>query len=74
MMTQTQALAEYLIAHGSITSREAEDELGIMRCASRIHDIRKEGYRITDRWETVPTRYGNGKTRIKRYYMGGDND
>ena len=28
MTTQTQALADYLIAHGSITSREAEDELG----------------------------------------------
>lgn len=72
MTTQTQALAEYLIAHGSITSREAEDELGIMRCASRIHDLKREGYRITDSWEKVPSRYG--QTRVKRWHMGGRHD
>lgn len=42
-----------------------------MRCASRIHDLRKDGYNITDEYITVPTRYGNGKTRVKRYHMGG---
>lgn len=73
-MTQTNAVVAYITVHGSITQKEAES-IGVMRLASRIHDAKRQGYHIVDSWEIVPTRYGNGKTRVKRYRFGGsDND
>lgn len=72
-MSQAQAIVAYMTMYGSITSKEAEERLGVMRLASRIHDLKREGYHITYEWEQVKTRYGNGTTRVKRYYMGGQN-
>ena len=42
-LTQNQRILDYLDSHGSITQLEALNELGIMRLASRISDLRKRG-------------------------------
>lgn len=67
-ITQTQAVLMYLEENGSITHLEAQKELGIMRLASRIVDLKKMGYEIVSTTEKVATRYGS--TRIKRYRLG----
>ena len=67
-ITQTQAVLMYLEENGSITHLEAQKELGIMRLASRIVDLKKMGYTIVSTTEKVATRYGS--TRIKRYRLG----
>lgn len=67
-ITQTQAILMYLEEHGSITCREADRKLGIMRLPSRINDLKKMGYKFVGEMVKVPTRYG-GTTRVKRYRL-----
>lgn len=45
-MIQSAAILRYLRDYGSITPREALDELGCFRLAARIHDLRLEGHLI----------------------------
>lgn len=67
-ITQIQAVLMYLEEKGSITHLEAQQELGIMRLASRIVDLKKMGYKFTCTTEKVSARYG-GTTRITRYSL-----
>ena len=57
-MTQTEKILRHMRAFGSITSLEAMNEYGIMRLASRISDLKKQGYPITSTVETVKNRFG----------------
>lgn len=71
-MTQTERVLRHLDAFGSITSLEAMNEYGIMRLASRISDLKKQGYPITSEVEAVKNRFGEN-CYIKRYSLqGGD--
>ena len=67
--TQTQRVVEYMREFGSITQLEALKDLGVMRLASRISDLRRQGYKIISRTERVKNRYGE-TCRIKRYSLG----
>lgn len=67
--TQCEMILDYLLDHGGITPKEAENELGIMRLASRIHELKKRGYPICDEWQTQKNRFGT-ETRFKRYTLG----
>ena len=64
--TQTQRVLDYIRENGSITQMEALNELGCMRLASRISDLKKQGYLITSKNEAVKNRY-NETCYIKRY-------
>lgn len=66
--TQNQRILDYINEKGSITQLEALSELGVMRLASRISDLRKQGYSIISEVETVTNRYGE-KCRIKKYKL-----
>ena len=44
--TQCNMIMAHIKKHGSITSLEAMTEYGIMRCASRINDLRRRGVQI----------------------------
>ncbi len=68
--TQNQRILDYITENGSITQLEALQELGIMRLASRISDLRRLGYPINSKMETVKNRFGE-KCSIKRYSLGG---
>ena len=46
----------------------AEEELGIMRLASRISDLKAAGFPITKKMVTVPTRYSR-KTAVAEYSL-----
>ena len=65
--TQNERVLEYIRETGSITQLEALKELGVMRLASRISDLKRQGYNIISKPEAVMTRYG--KTYIKRYSL-----
>ena len=66
MKPQTKAVARYLMRHGSITPREAMDELGVGRLASRIYELKTE-HGINVRSERVRVRTRSGETFIARY-------
>ena len=66
--TQNERVLNYIERFGSITHLEAERDLGVMRLASRISDLKRMGYPITSKFETVENRFGE-KVHIKRYMM-----
>ena len=74
--TQNQRILNYIDEFGSITQLEALRDLGVMRLASRISDLKKQGYPITSRLESVKNRYDED-CRVKRYFLvesGGGQD
>ena len=68
--TQNQRILNYIAEFGSITQFEALQDLGVMRLASRISDLRRLGYPITSTVEPVKNRFGE-TCHIKRYSVGG---
>jgi len=69
--TQCSRILAYMEKHGSVTQLEALTELGVMRLASRISNLRKSGYEIDCEWVEVTNRFGE-KCRVKKYSLGGD--
>ncbi len=68
--TQNDRILDYIAENGSITQLEALTELGVMRLASRISDLKRKGYNIISKTETVKNRFDE-KCSIKRYSIGG---
>ena len=66
--TQNQRVLAYIIMFGSINQIDALRDLGVMRLASRISDIRKQGYSIVSTVETVKNRFGE-TCHVKRYAL-----
>ena len=66
--TQEQRIISYMEEFGSITQMEAFFDLGVMRLASRISSLRKQGYKIESTLEKVKNRYGES-CHIKRYRL-----
>ncbi len=66
--TQNQRILDYIEETGGITQLEALNELGVMRLASRVSDLRKRGHKITSKMIPVKNRYGE-TCYIKRYMM-----
>lgn len=60
--TQADRIIRYMQDFGSITSREAINDLGVYRLASRISELRKNGYAINRRMIKVKNRYGESCT------------
>ena len=67
-MTQAQRVLDYLDENGSITQLEALKDLGVMRLASRVSDLRKQGYPIKSDVVAVKNRFGES-CHIKRYSL-----
>ena len=68
--TQNQRILNYIAEFGSITQLEALRDLGVMRLASRISDLRQQGYPITSNNEPVKNRFDE-TCYIKRYSLQG---
>jgi hypothetical protein len=69
--TQNDRIMDYIKRFGSITQLEALQDLGVMRLASRISDLRSLGYPIISETEVVKNRYGE-KCHVKRYRLGSE--
>ena len=66
MNNQNQRVLMYLLQHGRITQLDALGQLGVMRLASRINDLRASGHTITTEMITVTNRYGEA-CRVAEY-------
>ena len=66
--TQNERILDYIRRFGSITQLDALSDLGVMRLASRISDLRSKGYPIISNKEAVTNRFGE-KCYIKRYSL-----
>lgn len=68
-MNQRKRVLEYIQRFGSISPLEALRDLGIMRLASRIFELRELGYQIIGKVEIGKNRYGES-IHYMRYSMG----
>lgn len=66
--TQAQMVLEYMEEFGSITQLEALRDLGVMRLASRISELKKQNHPIASKVEAVKNRRGE-TCHIKRYSL-----
>lgn len=66
--TQAQRVLDYMERFGGITQFEAIRDLGCMRLASRISDLKKQGFQIRSETVTVQNRFGEN-CYIKRYSL-----
>ena len=57
-LKQTELIIRHMRDYGSISSLTAMQEYGIMRLASRINDLRAQGYDIVSEFKTGKNRYG----------------
>ena len=69
--TQCDKVLAYMRHFGSITQLEALQDLGCMRLASRISDLRAQGYPICRRMKTSKNRYGED-VHFAEYYLKED--
>ncbi len=65
-MTQCEKILDYIRLNGSITPIDALREFGCMRLASRINDLKNQGYNIVSKIEINKNRYGD-TVRFARY-------
>lgn len=65
MMTQREAILQYINEFGSITPMQAFADLGITKLATRISEMRKDGLRFKIEMVTVNGRYQRTVTFAK---------
>lgn len=66
--TQKQRIINYIREFGSITSLDAYKDLGITQLATRIKELKEQGYEFRTEWESSKNRYEE-KVDYKRYYL-----
>ena len=66
--TQCETVLDYMRQFGSITQLEALQDIGGMRLASRISDLRNQGDAIGRRIKTGKNRYGDSVS-FAEYYL-----
>ena len=69
-MSQATDVIEFIRDNGSITTKQATEELGCYRLSGRIYDMRKAGIPIEREMVTVPAHNGRN-TRVARYTIPG---
>ena len=69
--TQAQRVLNYIETFGAITQLEALTDLGVMRLASRISDLKKQGHPIISETITVRNRFEED-CYIKQYRLRGE--
>ena len=67
-VNKRQRIIDYINQFGSITSKDAYDDLGITQLATRIKELKEQGYRFETKWESSKNRYGE-RVDFKRYYL-----
>lgn len=68
-MTQKEMIIKYINDFGSISPLEALSDLGIIRLASRITDLKNDGVKIVKSMEKSKNRYGKA-VHYARYRIG----
>lgn len=68
--TQCERIIQYMKDFGSITTLQAFTDLGCTRLASRVTDLKKQGYDIKSEFVSGKNRYDE-TVSYKKYYLGG---
>lgn len=66
--TQKKKIIEYMKQFGSVTSWEAYRDLSITQFATRIKELKEEGYRFQTKWEKRKNHEGK-LVNFKRFYF-----
>ena len=64
-LNQINRILVFLDTHDGITQYEALAQISVMRLASRISDMKKQGYIIKDEWVKGTNKYGE-PYRVKK--------
>lgn len=67
-MKQTESILQYMKNYGGITPMDALKDIGCMRLAARIADLRRDGHRIKGEKIEVRRRDGS-KALVERYQL-----
>lgn len=67
-INQRQRIINYIREFGSITSLDAYKDLGITQLATRVKELKEQGYEFETKWENSKNRYGE-RVDYKRYYL-----
>lgn len=67
-INQRQKVLDYINKWGSITSYQAYIDLGITQLATRISELKAQGYEFTDEWITKKNRDGD-PVSFKKYML-----
>jgi len=65
-MKQTEQILDYMKSYGGITPMDALKDIGCMRLAARIADLKREGHRIKSEKVAVRRRDGS-RAFVERY-------
>ncbi len=65
--SQNTRILKHLKRYRRITQTQALRQHGVLRLASRINELRRDGCNITT--ETIEVRTRNGKARVARYLL-----
>lgn len=68
MKTQKEKIIEHIKNNGSITSFEAYMDLGITQLATRISELKEQGYEFETEWITKKNRDG-AVVSFKKYSL-----
>ncbi len=68
LSTTQKRVFDFMVEFGSITTKQAIDELGETRLSARIFELQEKGVRISAEWQEVKNRFGE-KRRVKRYFV-----
>ena len=73
MKNQREMILQYIKDFGSITSYEAYIDLGITQLATRIKELKEQGYSFATEWIKKKNRYGKN-VAFKKYKLEVTND
>lgn len=65
-----QKVLAYMMWNGSITGREAQEEIGTTELRSRISEIKRAGYNVKSCFIEGTNKYGE-PVRYKKYWLEG---
>lgn len=68
-MTQREAIIDYITEFGSITPMQAFADLGITKLATRISEMRKDGWTFNIEMVSVKNRYGKSVSFAKYSFV-----
>lgn len=66
--SQNERVLDYIASFGTITQFEALRDLGVMRLASRVSDLKRKGYPIQSKVVGVKNRFGE-TCYVKQYSL-----
>lgn len=72
-LNQRELIIKYIKDFGSITSYQAYIDLGITQLATRIKELKEQGYSFNYEWISKKNRYGKN-VAFKKYSLEVTND